>query len=48
MIYAGIIGTQLMGPVRVPDAVKITSTSYCDTLNDALIRRLDDIPLSLL
>lgn len=48
MIWAGIIGDKLVGPVRVPDGVKVTSASYCDILNDALTPWLDDIPISLL
>lgn len=48
MIWAGIIGDRLVGPVRVPDGVKITSTSYCDMLKEVLEPWLDDIPLSLL
>ena len=29
MIRAGIIGDEFMGPVLVPDDVKITSNAYC-------------------
>ena len=29
MIWAGIVGDELFGPVRVPEGVKLTSRTYC-------------------
>ena len=48
IIWAGITGDRLVGPVRIPEGVKITSVSYCGFLNDVLVPWLDDIPLALL
>lgn len=48
MIWAGIIGDRLVGPVKVPEGVKVTSAAYCDLLRNVLVPWLDDIPLSLL
>jgi len=45
MIWAGIIGDELVGPVRVPDGVKITSVAYCQLLESALLPWLEDVPL---
>lgn len=46
MIWAGIIGDELVGPARVPDGVKLTSATYCKFLKSELAPWLDDIPLS--
>jgi len=48
MIWAGIIGDELVGPVRVPDGVKITSQAYCKLLESVLLPWLDDVPLAKL
>ena len=45
MIRAGIIGDELVGPVRVPEGVKITSAVYCQLLESALLPWLEDVPL---
>lgn len=45
MIWAGIIGDELVGPVRVPEGVKITSAAYCQLLGSALLPWLEDVPL---
>lgn len=47
MIWAGIIGDELVGPVRVPDGVKITSQAYCQLLDSVLLPWLDDVPLAM-
>ena len=46
MIWAGIIGGELVGPVRVPEGVKITSATYCQLLQSAFLPWLDEVPLS--
>lgn len=46
MIWAGIIGGELVGPIRVPEGVKITSAAYCQLLESALLPWLDDVPFS--
>ena len=46
MIWAGIIGGKILGPIRVPEGVKITSAAYCQLLESALLPWLDDVPLS--
>jgi transposase len=48
MFWAGIIGDDVIGPFRVPEGVKLTSTTYCQFLKDALDPWLDDLPLSVL
>ena len=48
MVWAGIIGDRLVGPIRVPEGVKVTSAAYCNLLRESLVPWLDDIPLSLL
>ncbi len=48
MIWAGIIGDELFGPVRVPESAKITSHTYCQFLKSVLEPWLEEIPLSLL
>ena len=45
MIWAGIIGDELNGPVRVPEGVKINSEAYCQLLGLALHPWLEDVPL---
>ena len=30
MLWAGIIGNELVGPFRVPDGVKLTAAAYID------------------
>ena len=39
MIWAGIIGDQLIGPFRVPDGVKLNSENYCQFLNDNFFKK---------
>lgn len=46
MFWAGIIGNELIGPVMVPDGVKINATTYCEFLWDALSDWLDQLPLA--
>jgi transposase len=48
MIWAGIVGDEILGPVRVPEGVKITSHTYCQFLKRVLEPWLEEIPLSLL
>lgn len=48
MIWAGIIGDELFGPIRVPEGVKLTSHTYCQFLKNVLEPWLEEIPLSLL
>ena len=43
-----IIGDRLVGPIKVPEGVKVTSAAYCNLLSEFLVPWLDDIPLSLL
>ena len=45
IIWAGIIGDELVGPVRVPEGVKITSAAYCQLLESVLLPWLEDVPL---
>ena len=47
MIWAGIIGNRLVGLIKVPEGVKVTSAAYCDLLIKSLMPWLDDIPLSM-
>lgn len=47
MIWAGIINNQVVGPVRVPEGVKLTSVAYCNLLESVLMEWLDNVPLSL-
>ena len=37
MIWAGIINDQFVGPVRVPEGVKLTSVAYCNLLGSMLM-----------
>ena len=48
MIWAGIIGDRLVGLIKVPEGVKVTSAAYCNLLNESLVPWLDVLPLSLL
>ena len=48
MIWAGIIGDNLVGPIRVPEGVKVTSASYCDLLSKSFVPWMDEISLALL
>ena len=48
MIWAGIIGDELVCPFRVPDGLKLTAATYCEFLKTALEPWLDDLPLSRL
>ena len=45
MIWAGIIGDELIGPVRVLQGVKITSATYCQFLKYVLEEWLEEAPL---
>ena len=45
MIWAGIIGDELVGPVRVSEGVKIASAAYCQLLESALLPWLENVPL---
>lgn len=46
MIWAGIVDNEIIGPVKVPEGVKITSATYCEMLKAVLLPWLEDIPLS--
>ena len=48
MIWAGIIGDELVGPVRVPQGVKLTSITYCQFLKNVLDPWLEEVSLSRL
>ena len=48
MIWAGIIGDELIGPVHVPEGVKLISDTYCQFLKNELEPWPDDVPLSRL
>lgn len=37
MIWAGIIGSELVGPFRVKDGVKMNSEAYCNFLDENLM-----------
>ena len=43
MFWVGIIGNTLIGPVRVPDGVKVNSEQYCILLEEAFIPWLDKL-----
>ena len=49
MIWAGIINDQIVGPLREPEGVKLTSVAYCNLLGSVsvLMEWLEDVPLSL-
>lgn len=46
MIWAGIIDNTILGPVRVPEGVKLTSKTYCELMESVLLPWLQDLPLS--
>jgi hypothetical protein len=48
MILGGIIGNAIIGPFRVPEGVKLSSTTYCPFLKNSLEPWLDDLPLATL
>ena len=48
MIWPGIIGDELIGPVRVPQGVKLTSATYRQFLKNVLEEWLEEVPLSRL
>ena len=41
MFWSAICGDKLIGPVRVPEGVKLNSVSYCELLNDNFLPWLD-------
>ena len=45
MFWAGIIGNTLIGPMRVPEGVKLTSQAYISFLDEHLSPWLDNLPL---
>ena len=45
MIWARIIGDELIGPVRVPQDVKLSSATYCQFLKNVLEPWLEEVPL---
>ena len=48
MIWAGIIGDELIGPVRVQQGVKLSSATYCQFLKNVLEPWLEELPLTRL
>ena len=48
MIWVGIFGGELIGPVRIPQGVKLTSATYCGFLKNVLEAWLEEVPLSRL
>ena len=48
MLWAGIVGDELVGPFRVKEGVKLTSQTYCQFLKSFLEPWLEDVPLSRL
>ena len=46
MILAGIIDDIIVGPIRAPEDIKLTSKMYCDLLESVLLPWLEDLPLS--
>ena len=48
MLWAGIVGDELVGPFRVQEGVKLTSNTYCQFLKSFLEPWLEDVPLSRL
>ena len=42
MIWAGIIGNELMGPYRLEDGLKMKSKTYCGFLYQHLIEWLEN------
>ena len=48
MTWTGIIGDELIGPVRVPQGVKRSSATYCQYLKNVLEAWLEEVPLTRL
>ena len=48
MLWAGIVGDELVGPVRVQEGVQPTSHTYCQFLKSVLEPWLEKVPLSRL
>ena len=48
MLWAGIVGDELVGPFRVQEGVKLTSHTYCQFLKSFLEPWLEEVPLSRL
>ena len=48
MLWAGIVGDELVGPFRVQEGVKLTSNTYCQFLKSFLEPWLEEVPLSRL
>ena len=48
MIWAGIVGDERFGAVRVPEGVKLTSRTYCLFLKSVLEPWPEEIPLLLM
>ena len=46
MIWAGIIDDRIVGPIRVPKGVMLTSKMYCELLVSVMLPWLEDLPLS--
>ena len=47
MLWAGIVNDELVGSIIVRDGVKINAASYCDLLDEVLVRWLDNQTLAL-
>lgn len=45
MFWAGIIGDELIGPVKVQEGVKLNAQSYCEFIFDALSDWLENVNL---
>ena len=48
MIWARIIGDELIGPVHVPQGAKLSSATYCQFLKNVLEAWLEQVPLTRL
>ena len=48
MIWAGIIGDEVIGPIRVPQGVKLSSATNCQFLKNVLEPWLEEVPLTRL
>ena len=48
MIWGGIIGNAVIGPLRVPDGLKLSSATYYQFLKNPLEPWLDNLPLATL
>lgn len=46
MLWAGIVNNEIVGPIMVPEGVKINSANYCTLLDDCLVQWLDDQTLN--